>query len=158
MTRISTFLESEGYILRSGGARGADRFFENGIINPDNKRIYIIEQGFKGHQSPLYGVCDKALAIAKSVHPKWDSPKMLYNNCQGQRLHGRNVYQILGKTLDTPSKFVICWTPGGLLTGGTATAIKLAKKYNVPCLNLGSVTTGRYMDAFENFYLLAGAR
>lgn len=157
MTEIASILELDGYILRSGGARGADTFFENGVSDDKNKEIYIIEKGYKGSTSPFYGVCDAAIAIAKKIHPAWDAPGMRYNNGRGQLLHARNVYQVLGKTMDSPSRFLICWTEGGIAKGGTRTSIKLAEKNNIPVLNLGAVTTGRYMDAFHNFYLLAGA-
>jgi len=36
----------------------------------------------------------------------------------------------------TYSSFIICWTPKGKPVGGTATAIKLAKKVNIEVINL----------------------
>lgn len=55
-------------------------------------------------------------------------------------MHARNVYQVLGKDLDTPSKMLIAWTKltrKGEPMGGTATAINLAKKFGVEVLHLG---------------------
>jgi hypothetical protein len=43
---------------------------------------------------------------------------------------------ILGKNLDEPVKFVVCWTPGGKVVGGTGVAIQIAHKNNIPVINL----------------------
>jgi hypothetical protein len=61
-----------------------------------------------------------------------------------RKLHGRNAFQILGLSLNTPSKYCICWTPDGATThmervrrtGGTGTAISIADAYKVPVVNL----------------------
>ena len=151
MTQVASFLEEEGYTLRSGGARGADTFFENGVKDPANKDIYIVRKGYHGHSSELYGVCDRALAIAEAIHPAWDAPSMRLGD--GRLLHARNVYQVLGKTFDIKSKFLLCWTPGGQYKGGTRTAIKLAESHEIPVLNFGAVKSGKFMDAFELFYM-----
>lgn len=52
--------------------------------------------------------------------------------------HARNCHQVLGANLDSPVDFVLCWTPGGATTGGTATAIKLARKHNIPVINMAT--------------------
>ena len=54
-------------------------------------------------------------------------------------MHARNVYHVLGQDLNTPSKLLVAWTKltkAGQPTGGTATAIRLAEKHNIPCFNL----------------------
>jgi hypothetical protein len=72
--------------------------------------------------------------MAMAVHPAWEACK------QGARkMHTRNVFQVLGKTLDQPSKMLIAWTKldnQGNPKGGTATAIKLATENGVQCFNL----------------------
>ena len=40
MTKSAYRLEQLGYVLRSGGARGADKAFELGVMNLKNRRIY----------------------------------------------------------------------------------------------------------------------
>ena len=52
-------------------------------------------------------------------------------------MHSRNCHQILGYDLKSPVDCVITWTPNGNIQGGTATAIKLAIKHNIPVFNLG---------------------
>ncbi len=59
-----------------------------------------------------------------------------------KKFHARNVQQVLGKNLDTPTKFVVCWTPDGAeqrtsnKTGGTGQAIRVAISNNIPVFNL----------------------
>lgn len=131
MQAIAKQLAAAGYILRSGGASGADSFFESGL-DPDNFReIYLPWANFNNNLSPLFKVCNKAMQIAEGVHPNW---KRLSNG--GKKLHARNVYQVLGRDLKTPSKFLVCWTPNGEAVGGTRTAIKIAEAHNVPVCNL----------------------
>jgi hypothetical protein len=149
MTRIATFLYEEGYILRSGGAGGADSYFEDGVVDPEGKHIYLPDKGFNKNPSPLYGVCEQALEIASKIHPAWHACRPY-----ARLLHARNVYQVLGKDLNTPSRFLLCWTERGESKGGTRTAIKLAEKYDIPVLNFGSVR-GDPMNAFDLFYMRA---
>lgn len=152
MTKIATFLYEEGYVLRSGGAPGADTYFENGVPSPDGKDIYLAAKGEFGHPSPLYNISEEALAMAKSIHPNWNAPGMVSNNFRGRRLHARNCYQVLGHELNDPSRFLLCWTERGEAKGGTRTAIKLAERNHVPVLNFGAVKGDPFL-AFELFYM-----
>ena len=139
MVELSKHLEAMGFVLRSGGADGADRAFELGVSNETNKHIYLPWKNFNGNKSSLYEISDKAFEIADTLHPIFKSLKPAV-----QRLHARNTYQVLGNDLNTPSLFVVCYTPCGsedesTLTsksGGTATAIKLACRNNIPVFNL----------------------
>ena len=45
------------------------------------------------------------------------------------------------------SKFVVCWTPGGQLSGGTAQALRIATALNIPIINFGSATTAQELEA-----------
>src|SRR5690606_1474649 len=62
-------------------------------------------------------------------------------NCSNgvQLLKCRNVYQILGETLDKPCDLVVCWTPSGSGDGGTGLAIKIARRFKIPVIDLGSM-------------------
>lgn len=147
MIEIAKFLATEGYTLRSGGANGPDSWFEEGSMG--HKEIYLPDKGFNKNPSPLYGVCEQALEIASKIHPAWHACRPY-----ARLLHARNVYQVLGKDLNTPSRFLLCWTERGESKGGTRTAIKLAEKYDIPVLNFGSVR-GDPMNAFDLFYMRA---
>lgn len=132
--QIARHFAQQGYTLRSGGANGADLAFENAYRSEgrsDQMEIYLPWEGFNGSSSELYGVCPEALKLASTIHPAW-------NACSdaAKRLHARNCYQVLGRSLDRPSDLLVCWTPPGS-TGGTRTAIVLAERHGVPVYNLG---------------------
>ena len=127
MRSISIKLESLNFILRSGGADGADYAFER-AINKGKKQIFYAKH------------CNsEAMKIAEKYHPAWH-----LLNPYVKKLHGRNAMQVLGQDLNTPSEVLICWTPDGCIahrdrtieTGGTGTAISIADAYNVPIQNL----------------------
>lgn len=134
----AVILNEWGATLRSGGAEGADTVFESMFIK---KEIYLPWKDFNGNNSPLYGVSKEAMEIAKEIHPNF---AVLSEGAK--KLHARNVYQVLGKDLNTPSNVLICWTADGAnsaktcskTTGGTATAIRLADKYGIKIYNLGN--------------------
>jgi hypothetical protein len=152
MTAIARFLESEGYTLRSGGAGGADLAFEDGVVSL--KDIYLPWEGFNGSDSQLFGVCEAAMDMAVRIHPTHET---LRKRVKAHQLHSRNCYQVLGKALDTPSEFLICWTEEAKKVGGTRTAIILTEQHNIPVLNLGKCKTyDECMTAFETFYMVYG--
>ena len=126
MTELAEGLETCSWILRSGGAKGADTAFEEGTLV---KEIFL----------PTGVIPDNAFEIAALHHPTWGGLKPYV-----KLLHARNVQQILGKNLDSTTKFVVCWTPDGAETtttkdtGGTGQAIRVANAYKVPVYNLAN--------------------
>lgn len=128
MTQIAFCLSSEGYVLRSGGADGADIAFEKGA---SFKEIFLPWKGFNNSKSPFVPITKEAEDIARKFHPIYDQLK------QGaQKLHSRNVYQVLGKDLKSPVEFIICWTKDGKSSGGTGQALRIAQAYNIKIYNL----------------------
>ena len=129
MTRIAQKMQRYGIILRSGGAIGADMAFERGAGSL--KQIF-----FASDATP------EAIAIAARFHPAWHRVRVKGQYVVG--LHGRNVFQVLGRDLQSPSRGLICWTRDGCVshsarcfdTGGTGTAISIADAYGVPISNL----------------------
>lgn len=109
-------------ILRSGGAKGADRAFEEGCDENDlgKKEIFLAKD-----------CTPEALVMAANYHPAWD-------RCSeaARKLHGRNCMIMLGRNLDTPVSFVICWTKDGQESGGTGQAMRIALQHKIPVLNL----------------------
>lgn len=140
MTEIAITLSSKGYWLRSGGAKGADRAFELGA-------------GFRKEIFLASDATPEAMKIAARFHPAWD-------RCgeYARKLHGRNSFQVLGKSLDDPSSFLICWTPDGAVshsertvrTGGTGTAISIAEDAGVPVFNL---SRSDHLSRLQNFVM-----
>lgn len=151
MTILAIHLASIGLTLRSGAADGADAAFESGAGS--QKEIFLPWRGFNSSTSQHYEVSQEALNLAGQIHPIFNQLKPSV-----QRLHARNTYQVLGKDLNTPSLFVICYTPCGsedqsTLTsksGGTATAIKLASSNSIPVFNLNRP------DAINRLYTFIG--
>jgi len=84
--------------------------------------------------------------IASEVHPAWDRC-----NEWARGMHSRNCHQILGYDLQSPVDAVICWTPDGAVVGGTATAIRIAMKYNIPVFNLGVPDKESVLNDIKNF-------
>ena len=130
MVKLSAKLNSEGYTLRSGGADGADLAFEQPSTN---KEIYLPWKNFNNNRSYLYDIAPEAFVLASQFHPVWDklSPAV-------RKLMARNIHQITGQDLNTPSSFVVCYTPQGKLTGGTRQAIEYAMSLGIEVINLGN--------------------
>jgi len=84
--------------------------------------------------------------IASEVHPAWDKC-----NEWARGMHSRNCHQILGYDLKSPVDAVICWTPDGNVVGGTATALKLSMKYDIPVFNLGVSDKKSVLNDIKNF-------
>lgn len=130
ISKISSYLSKDGFVLRSGGAVGADLAFEKGCCS-GNKEIYLHWRGFNGNASPLFILSEEAYSIAKQYHPRWDSLSDAV-----KKYHCRNVYQVLGYDLETPTIFIICWTKDGKFTGGTGQALRIANDKNILIYNL----------------------
>jgi len=128
ISQIVTELNSQGYTLRSGGADGADTFFERHAIK---KEIYLPWRSFNRNNSNLYTLTAEAFALAEKYHPAWDKLSQA-----GKKLMARNCYQILGRDLKSPVDFVVCWTKDGHASGGTGRALRLAEDLNIPVYNL----------------------
>ncbi len=128
MSNLARDLSRAGWTLRSGGAAGADTAFEGGALCHDGPASEIYQ-----HATPA------AYALAEQFHPAWSRLSPLV-----QRLHARNGHQILGRDLDDPVRFVVCWTPDGAdstkaptkASGGTGQAIRIARHHRIPVFNL----------------------
>lgn len=132
---------SRNYKLRSGGADGADDAFLSGALESNNFEVFLPWRGFNNNPTVdpnfIYNydkeLFDEASDIVRKVVPYFDKLKPSV-----QRLFTRNVFQVLGRDLKTPSNFLICWTEGGASKGGTRVAILVAQMYNVPVYNLAN--------------------
>lgn len=144
MNRIGEICADHNIILRSGGAEGADSAFEVGCDSVNGeKEIFIPWNNFNGRRSSMKGVYVRgndvhSRVIAHSLHPVFDRLGR-----GAQALHTRNVNQVLGKDSGSPepSSFVLFYAPetsSGNVKGGTATAVNLAKRNNIPCWNMWS--------------------
>lgn len=156
MRAVAKKFASRGWVLRSGGAEGADTAFENGwwdnrleqdaCYTASDYECYVPWEGFNGHEISNHDGCNfvldrmppaivqRARQHAVAIHPAWDKLK------QGaQKLHTRNIFQVLGQDLDSPSKLLVCWAEVDddcIPKGGTRTAWMMALKSGIPCFNL----------------------
>lgn len=126
--RIVKKLNELGYVLRSGGADGADKFFEE---HATEKEIFLPWHNFNGNKSHLFEQSAQAFEIAKKYHPVYE--RLSYG---AKRMMARNCYQVLGKSLKSPVEFVVCWTKDGKASGRTGQAIRIAEDSNIPVYNL----------------------
>ena len=151
---VARKLEQDGWILRSGGAGGADLAFGEAVTAWGNKEVFLPWKGFAQggffQYDPALWREAELIASDPLVYPLWnfDTGSSAGPNPKRdavRKLQTRNVFQVLGKDLRTPSSFVLCWTPDGAvsrkewrrgITGGTGTAINLASIRNIPVFNL----------------------
>jgi hypothetical protein len=121
MTKIATYLEKHKWVLRSGGAQGADQAFEAGLHNGKNAQIFLPRDDL-----PLW-----TNIFTDHFHPAPDRLKPY-----SRQLMNRNAMQILGEDGNTPVEMVVCWTKDGKASGGTGQAIRIAEYYDIPIFNL----------------------
>lgn len=153
MTYIAEHLR-ELYTLRSGHAGGADLAFEAG--SEMNKQIFLPYDGFNGGKVDdvnFFTYSPEAMKLASFYHPAW-------KNCSfaAKRFHARNCHQVLGPDLKTPVEFVICYTERGLLKGGTAQAMRIAKDHDIPIFNLGKLTRNDVLYMLQGYIKNANDR
>lgn len=144
-TELGAEARARGWWVRSGHADGADYAFELGAR--ENCIVYLPWRGFnrekelvgRGHAEPfreeVFKIVTKIQPYAKDLS---DGVKLIKS---------RNVYQVLGVDLKSPSDVVVCWTPFGEITGGTGLAIKLAMNNNIQVINVGDERVERNLDS-----------
>jgi hypothetical protein len=128
-------LARRGWTLRTGGAKGADAAFLEGVKSARGTRgLYLPCRGYNGHTQGIYPPPPAAFKLAAAHHPAWKNC-----GCFARALHARNGQIVLGPDVDQPSPvgFVLCWTPGGSGSGGTGQAIRVARAYDVPVHDVG---------------------
>lgn len=134
MVGLGHKLAKDDWILRSGGAEGADAAFEKGAdIVQGQKEIILPWQGFNGNKSNL--------VIGEREEDQWASDTAQENfpwfekqRDSTKKLLARNMMQVLGIRGDEPCAAVICWTD--LPQGGTNYAMTLAERNGIPVWNL----------------------
>ena len=190
--KIAERMLALGYGLRSGHAQGMDMAFEGPVsrlkqssgspsdITPSE--IYLPWDGFQSRRAGgMYidantlELWSEAKEMVSDLHP---APHRLSPGALS--LHVRNVFQVLGQDLQTPSEFVVFWAvpishnkkekvedkdakiittadklpPQAVVKGGTNTAVYLAMSKNIPVYNLHdteqSKTLLKYIKELES--------
>ena len=135
MTALATWLQTQGWTLRSGHADGADQAFEAGVLHEEDKDVYLPWRGFNGSPSELSTPSAQALKTVAEYHPR---PQSL--SSAATKLMARNAHQVLGTDMQKPSVMLVCWTPAGSGTGGTGQAIRIAHANGIPVYDLGDAS------------------
>ena len=139
INKIVELLNKHKYILRSGGAVGADIMFEKNTIL---KEIYLPWKGYNKNESLLFNDNKEGWEMAEKYHPAWHKLTL-----GAKKMMVRNCYQILGFNLNEPVDFVICWTKDGKASGGTGQALRITKDLNIPIYNL--YNQGIYIEIYK---------
>lgn len=162
MTQAAAALERAGYLLRSGGAPGADRAFQTGVTDPAHHAIFLPGRSLYGMRTGP-GIYDattlpgwkSALESVPAFHPNPGALSPFATN-----LMARNAMQVFGPEVNSPADFVMAWAPGGyentppplgFREGGTGQALRMARHYNIPIRNLANTETlDRVLAFIEN--------
>lgn len=132
MENLAMRFALKGLVLRSGrGKRPVDAGPDTDSADLAFERGCDAVAGRKVIRSVGYG--DDRLEHAARYHPNWAAC-----NEHARALHARNSLIMCGDWLDDPVAFVVCWTEGGKVKGGTGQSLRIAAapEYNIPVFNL----------------------
>ncbi|MEE8262749.1 MAG: hypothetical protein V3R83_09835 [Gammaproteobacteria bacterium] len=129
MTRDAMRLQAAEYVLRSGGAEGADRAFEAGAGAA--KQIYT---PIKATKRALIKAQD--IWLLRDDRRGWPFEPGSYIG----KLMGRSAMVIEGLNMGVPVEFVLCWTPRAEWIGGTAQSLWHADSLGIPIYNYADET------------------
>ena len=161
MTSWANKLYLDGFGVTTGGARGSDDAFYQGIIEANSQchedgslKLFLPRKNFNGHKKGILISNPATLKMAREILLDYNAyrhyknpPRFITENDESKlsdfeiatrQFHTRNVFQVLQEDLKTPVKFVGCWTPCGSYqyddkpSGGTAIAINLATALERP--------------------------
>jgi hypothetical protein len=143
-TELGVEVRERGWWARSGHAQGIDYASECGAL----KRciVYLPWESFN-RQKEMLGIPrtqplrDEVLEI---VYKHEAYAKNLKDAVK--LIKSRNVYQVLGEDLESPSDIVVCWTEEGKVVGGTGLAIKIATANDIPIINVGDPNVASHLD------------
>ena len=145
MRDIATNLAGRGWHLRTGGAKGTDDAFAR-AVPAERRTVFIPWRGYNGWSQSegralTAGELQALRSAAEPHHPAWRSCAPSVRD-----LHARNVAILLGADMREPVNAMVCWTENERVQGGTGMAIRLARHYRIPVLNLAEVDMRAAMD------------
>jgi hypothetical protein len=151
MRTIGAAMARRGWVLRSGGARGADQAFAAGARAAGGPiELYLPWSAFAGQaDARLARPTAAAHRIAARHHPVWERL-----DGRARALHARNAHQVLGADLDAPAVLIVCWTADGSLdgqrraAGGTGQALRIAHTHRVGVVNLARPAHRAFAETF----------
>lgn len=134
MKKVGKWCRSNGVLVRSGHADGADWAFEQGAQTMCE--AYIPWKGFNRHLTSAakiitYVPTDEAKKSVFFFHPYPESLTPAVH-----LIMARNWAQVMGIDDKTPCDVVVCWTRNGKEEGGTSQAMRIAKSKGIPIINM----------------------
>lgn len=157
MYNICQLLGKDGYTCDTGACIGPDQKCAEGtLVGGGNVHLYLPWRTYElewadkmretYHARMKHTILDERYHLdameSVKLHPKYGILKHSY-----KLLHGRN-YLIIHP--EKPVEFILCWTPGGLIDGGTGQALRIAERYGIKVYNLGDlVVLDRFAAALE---------
>ena len=132
---IARHLGERGFVLRSGGATGADAAFASGA-DESAREIVLPWAGYNGVDGRGVGVLGSAQFRAASEEASRSHPGWARCRAGAKRLLARNAAIVLGKNLDAPVDAVVCIASVDVTSGGTRHAMRVAERHGIKVLNL----------------------
>lgn len=132
MEEVAALLAGQEWILRSGGAIGADSAFGDGVKAARGRAEIFLAKSRADLPKGIVGVRDVHARLVHRFHP---APRAL--SPYAFKLMARNGCQVFGLDFLAPSSAVCYYTEGGKAGGGTGQAIRIAKAAGIPVLDLG---------------------
>ena len=175
LAKLASYFAKEGFIVRHGDAVGSDRIFRDEFRNRGKQEIYIPWKSFIDDydysadmgdcvlgEINVYCISDYDKKSIKEINHILKECGLYFKKESTTKLVQRNVLQVLGKDLQTPSEFVICWTPDGAEslkdiskdTGGSRVAIGVADLFDIPVYNIKNNDTLEYITDVIGINLL----
>lgn len=135
LKEVARLLAEGGCILRSGASSGVEAAFIDGASACEDVRVevFLPWKGFNGSDSLNCWPSAGARLIAQMAHPAPDLLKQSH-----LKLHARCVHEMLGKNLNSPAHFVLCWSPNGEPCREVKLALDIAKRCGIVVINLGA--------------------
>lgn len=142
-------LAENDWVLRTGGAEGADIAFEQGAFDGE-AHIYLpwatfnsdLRTGGERHYVTSYPSIE-ARKIAEQFHPAFHKL-----TAGGQALQARNTHQVLGADCKSPASFILCYTENASGGGGTGQALRIARAHDIEVFDLGDTNTRSRLEAW----------
>ena len=146
--KIAKRLDEMGYTTRTGGTEGLEDSVEAAVSKVE---VYIPWKDFNQKASKFNRNDKSAADLVKPFHPTFDTLKPAI-----QAIVARNVHIILGKNLQSPVGFVVCWSADGVehakdktaKTGFVGIPIAIASSLKIPVFNLKNADALERMKQF----------
>lgn len=166
--QIASTLAQEGWALSTGGCRGADQVFVDGVLQGGGKaRVFLPWESYeRDWRSKLLKSCFMVPNLGKhrgqieivnaantstllplrrlktaqeSVERFHPWPTCLSQAARSLQARNWHICFPREEPFDTePVSFIICWTPKGEFCGGTGQALRIAKEYGIEVFNFGA--------------------